>query len=163
MMPLNRVMCTIRPMLDTHKSSFVESGMEVDLGPELGAALGALADTIEQFAANHSLSGEIPFRLNLVLDELVTNSVNYALPEVAEPVLRLRLSLTQDGVVAELEDNGAAFDPFQDAPKPDTSQALDERPVGGLGVFFVTQFTDSASYEREGGVNRITLKMKMET
>ena len=101
--------------------------------------------------------------MNLVLDELVTNSVNYALPDVAEPLLRVRLSRTPDGVTAQLEDNGAAFDPFQDAPKPDTSKALDERPIGGLGVFFVTQFADSASYEREGGVNRITLRMKTET
>ncbi len=163
MMPLNRVMCTIRWMLDTHKSSFVDSGVEVSLAPEISQALGTLANTIEQFAATHSIGGEIPFRLNLVLDELVTNSVNYALPEVAEPELRLCLSLTQEGVVAQLEDNGAAFDPFQEVPEPDTSKALDERPIGGLGVFFVTQFTDSANYERDGGVNRITLRMKMET
>ncbi len=140
----------------------MRASVDVRLAPELAQALGTLADTIEQFAAGHSIGGEIPFRLNLVLDELVTNSINYALPNVAEPHLCIRLSRTADGVVAQLEDNGAAFDPFQDAPKPDTSQALDDRPIGGLGVFFVTQFTDGASYEREGGVNRITLRMKTE-
>ena len=138
------------------------AGVEVRLAPELTGALGTLAQTIEEFAANHSIGGELPFRLNLVLDELVTNSVNYALSEVAEPLLRVRLTRTPDGVVAQLEDNGPAFDPFQDAPKPDTSKALDERPIGGLGVFLVTRFADSASYEREDGVNRITLRMKTE-
>ena len=150
-------------MLDTGKSESIESSVEVCLAPELTEALGSLADTIERFAADHSIGGETPFRLNLVLDELVTNSVNFALPEVAEPLLRVRLARTADGVVAHLEDNGAAFDPFQDAPKPDTSLSLNDRPIGGLGVYFVTQFTDSASYEREGGVNRITLRIKTET
>ena len=150
-------------MLDTGKPASIETSVDVCLAPELTQALGALAETIEKFAASHSIEGEIPFRLNLVLDELVTNSVNYALPEVAEPLLRVRLTRTPHGVTAQLEDNGAAFDPFQDAPKPDTSQGLDERPIGGLGVFFVTQFADSASYEREGDVNRITLRMKTET
>ena len=150
-------------MLDTGKPASNETSVDVCLAPELTQALGALAETIERFAASHSIEGEIPFRLNLVLDELVTNCVNYALPEVAEPLLRVRLTRTPHGVTAQLEDNGAAFDPFRDAPKPDTSQGLDERPIGGLGVFFVTQFADSASYEREGGVNRITLRMKTET
>ena len=101
--------------------------------------------------------------MNLVLDELVTNCLNYALSEVAEPKLLVRLSSTPHGVVAQLEDNGAPFDPFRDAPKPDTSLALDERPVGGLGVFFVTQYTDSAGYERKDGVNRVTLRIRSES
>ena len=163
MMLLSKVTCTIRRMLDTGKPTSATSGMDVRLTPQLTEALGTLERTIEQFAANHSIGGEIPFRLNLVLDELVTNSVNYALLEVEEPELRVRLLHTPEGVVAQLEDNGAAFDPFQDAPVPDTDQALDDRPIGGLGVFFVTQFTDSATYKRDGGVNRITLRMKLET
>ena len=150
-------------MRNADQPASIESGVEVCLSPDLDAALGTLAETVERFAAGESIAGEIPFRLNLALDELVTNSLNYALPEVTEPLLRIRLARDANGVVAQVEDNGAAFDPFQDAPKPDTSQALDERPVGGLGVFLVTQFADSTSYERDGGVNRITLRMKLET
>ena len=98
-----------------------------------------------------------------MLDELVTNSFNYALPKVAQPKLCIRLNRAPDAVIAQFEDNGAAFDPVQEAPKPDTNQALDARPIGGPGVFLVTQFADSADYERDGGVNRITLQMKLKT
>ena len=35
---------------------------------------------------------------------------------------------------------------------------LAERPIGGLGVFFVKKLTDSSTYERIDGRNRITLK-----
>lgn len=163
MMLSGQVTCTIRQMLDIEKSTCIKGGVEVSLVPELREALDALVQTVEQFAAEHFLAGDVLFRLNLVLDELVTNSVNYALPEVANPELHMRLAHTPEAVVVELEDNGAAFNPFRDAPKPDTDQALEDRPVGGLGVFLVTEFADSASYEREAGVNRVTLQIKLET
>ena len=138
-------------------------GIDVSLHPELNTALTALADAVEEFAARESLSGALPINLNLVLDELITNSVSYALSDVAEPVLRLQIRRDGDVVVAEVEDNGVAFDPFKEAPKPDIGQGLDERPIGGLGVFLVMQLTETAHYERDGDINRIILHMKMES
>ena len=137
--------------------------MDITLQPELNDALATLAATVESFAAEHSLVGEVSFRLNLALDELVTNCITYSLPKVAQPWLRIRLEHKPDGLLAWMEDNGPAFDPLSEAPPPDTSQQLDDRPVGGLGVFLVTQFADSVDYTRENGVNRITLRMKLET
>ncbi len=139
------------------------AGIDVHLGPELNTALTTLADTVEQFAVLESLDGSVSINLNLVLDELVTNSVSYALTEVAQPLLRLRLRRDGNMVVAEVEDNGVAFDPFRDAPKPDIDQGLDDRPIGGLGVFLVMQLTDTAHYERDGDINRIILTMRMES
>ena len=140
-----------------------DRGLDVVLRPELDTALTMLAEGVERFSTQESLSGALPMNLNLVLDELITNTVSYALTDVAEPVLRLRLWCDGDMVVAEVEDNGAAFDPFVEAPRPDVEQGLDERPIGGLGVFLVMQLTESAHYERDGDVNRITLRMRMET
>ena len=126
-------------------------------------ALATLAESVESFAGKHSLKSEISFRLNLALDELVTNCITYSLNKVAEPWLQIRLAYSSDGVTAQLEDNGPAFDPLSEAPPPDTTRELDDRPVGGLGVFLVTQFADKVGYERKDGMNRITLKMKLET
>lgn len=122
------------------------------------SALPMLARAIQEFGTAHALSLDLQSRLNLVLDELVTNSVCYALPGLAEPELQLRLFVDQDTVVAQLEDNGEAYNPFEEAPEPDTSLELTERPVGGLGIFFVKKLTDSSTYERIDGRNRITLK-----
>ena len=131
--------------------------MEVSLASDL-SALDELARVIEQFGTAHALNQDLLSRLNLVLDELVTNSVSYALPALAEPELRLRLFIDRGSVVAQIEDNGEAYNPFEEAPEPDTSLGLDERPIGGLGVFFVKKLTDSSTYERIDGYNRITLK-----
>ena len=117
-----------------------------------------LAQAIQEFGAAHALSRDLQSRLNLVLDELVTNSVCYALQDLPEPELRLRLFVDQGSIVAQLEDNGAEYNPFEEAPEPDTCLGLAERPIGGLGIFFVKQLTDSSIYERIDGRNRITLK-----
>lgn len=130
--------------------------IEISLSSDL-SALPMLAQVIHEFGTAHALSLDFQSRLNLVLDELVTNSVCYALPELPEPELRLRLFIDQGTVVAQLEDNGAAYNPLEEAPEPDTSQGLAKRPVGGLGIFFVKQLTDSSSYERIGGRNRLTV------
>ena len=131
--------------------------VEIALAPDL-SALAALAGIIEEFGAAHALSGTVQSHLNLMLDELITNSITYGLPTVSEPELRLRLLVDEGAVVAQLEDNGIAFNPFEEAPEPDPTLGLEERPIGGLGVFLVKQFADSTAYERVDGRNRITLR-----
>ena len=131
--------------------------IELSLAPDL-SALSVLTQAVEDFGTAHALPEDLQGRLNLVLDELVTNSVSYGLPKVAEPELRLRLAVDRDAVVARLEDNGPAFNPFEEAPEPDTSRELEERAIGGLGVFLVKQLADSSAYERVGGWNRITVR-----
>ncbi len=134
--------------------------IEISLAPDL-SALPMLAQAIQEFGTAHALSLDLQSRLNLVLDELVTNSVCYALPALAEPELRLRLFVDQDTIVAQIEDNGAAHNPFEGVPEPDTSLGLAERPIGGLGIFFVKKLIDSSIYERIDGRNHITLRNGM--
>ena len=138
----------------------MESNLEISLAPNL-ASLDELARCVEDFVAQRGLGEELGHRLNLTLDELVTNSINYALSEVAEPDLMLQLGVEGGEVVAVLEDNGGPFNPFEEAKEPDTTLGLDERQIGGLGVFFVKQLADAKGYERDGGRNRITLRYRI--
>ena len=45
---------------------------------------------------------------------------------------------------------------------PDTTLPLEERPIGGLGVFLVQSLMTSARYERIEDRNRITLTRSLE-
>ena len=131
--------------------------VEISLAPDL-SALASLTGIVQEFGAAHALSDAVQSRLNLMLDELITNSITYGLPTISDPELRLRLLVDEGAVIAQLEDNGIAFNPFEEAPEPDPTLGLEERPIGGLGVFLVKQFTDSTAYERVDGRNRITLR-----
>ena len=59
-----------------------------------------------------------------------------------------------------MEDDGIAFDPFTSAPEPDLDASVEERRIGGLGVYFVKTLMDEAAYERRGDRNRITLTQR---
>ena len=104
-------------MRNADQPDSIANPVEVCLSPDLGVALGTLSETIERFVANESIAGEIPFRLSLALDELVTNSVNYALPDVAEPMLRIRLARDASGVVAQVRGQRRGFQPVPGCPE----------------------------------------------
>ncbi len=129
----------------------------IALTPDL-SSIRELEQSLEDFACAHELDMRLQNRLNLMLEELVTNSVNYSLPAVSGPKLELGLSLEGKFVVARLEDNGPAFDPFNDAPAADTTSSLEDRPIGGLGVYLTKKFADEYAYERVDDRNRVTLR-----
>lgn len=124
------------------------------------AELAHLAAAVESFGAERGLGAKAILNLNLVLDELVTNIVNYAYPDGAEH--RLTVSLwTDDGSLwAELVDDGIPFNPLQ-APEPDLNADLEHRQIGGLGVHFVRRLMDQITYMRDGERNRLTLSKRL--
>ena len=56
----------------------------------------------------------------------------------------------------EIADNGKPYDPLS-APPPDIDSALDDRPIGGLGVYLVRQLMDDVRYCHDRGWNKLTL------
>lgn len=130
------------------------------LTPDL-SSITELEQSLEEFASAHELDMGLQNRLNLMLEELITNSVNYSLQTVSGPELELCLSLEDTFVVARLEDNGPAFDPFSDAPEADTTSSLADRPIGGLGIFLTKKFATEYVYERVGERNRVTLRCQI--
>ena len=95
--------------------------------------------------------------LNISLDELITNIVSYGYRDSEEHEIHLTLTDRTGSLVTVLEDDGTAFDPFTSAPEPDLDASVEERRIGGLGVYFVKTLMDEAIYERIDNRNRITL------
>ncbi len=133
---------------------------QISLTPDL-SSIAELEQSLEDFAGAHDLDMGLQNRLNLMLEELITNSVNYSLQTVSGPKLELCLSLEDTFVVARLEDNGPAFNPFSDAPEADTSSSLEDRPIGGLGIYLTKKFANEYAYKRVGDRNRVTLRCKI--
>ncbi|MFZ4765784.1 MAG: ATP-binding protein, partial [Roseimicrobium sp.] len=97
----------------------------------------------------------------LSLDELVTNIVTHALHLPPPPCeIVIRLSTQTDEVRAEVEDDGAAFNPL-DLPVPNVHLPLQERTPGGLGIHLVRQLMDNVQYERIGQRNHLSLTKKV--
>ena len=63
----------------------------------------------------------------------------------------------------QTEDNGVRFDPgFSDESNVDVNQHINERAIGGLGIFLIKQSVDLASYEWSEGNNKNQLSMIMD-
>jgi serine/threonine-protein kinase RsbW len=116
---------------------------------------------VEAFGVAEGLKPEAVFSLNLALDEVVTNVIRYAHDDDGrEHPIVVRLALERDVLTAQVEDDGRAFNPLE-APAPDLSANLDERPIGGLGIFLVRSVMNSVDYRREDGRNVLIMRKKL--
>ncbi len=111
-----------------------------------------LSEEVDGFCAAHAVSPKIAFNLNLVLEEVVVNVINYAFPDASPQPIYVHLYFDGERIGCEVRDTGVAFDPLVVGP-PDFELDLDKRVVGGLGVHFLKTLMDETSYRRRDGQN----------
>lgn len=118
-----------------------------------------LASDIETFAETYQLKPKVIYALNLCLDEVLTNIISYGLKECApNSKIQLELKINNNHIMAIISDPGVPFDPLQLIDDlPDTSSSIEDRTIGGLGVYFLEQYMDKVDYERKGNLNVLTL------
>ena len=131
--------------------------LHISLSPPRLSALRDVSRMVEAFGAVHRLDASRVYMLNLALDELITNSVNYGFDGVAEPRIEITLWISGRLLVLTITDNGRRFDPTERA-RPDLSSPLEDRPAGGLGLHLVRTFADRVTYQFTEGENRLTLE-----
>ena len=131
--------------------------LRISLSPPRLSALRDVSRMVETFGAAHRLDDSRVYMINLALDELVTNSVNYGFDGVAEPRIEITLWISGRLLVLTITDNGRRFDPTEKA-RPDLSLPLEDRLPGGLGLHLVRTFADRVTYQFTAGENRLTLE-----
>ena len=126
-----------------------------------------LPELVDSFGARHGLPAKLLTSLNLVLEELVVNTVSYGYEDPGADAGRddrsIEIRLRRDGdlITLQIEDGGKAFDPTA-LDGPDTDAAIEERDAGGLGIHFVRTLMDTVEYRRVGDRNRLTMTKKIE-
>ncbi len=136
-----------------------QAAFSLELTADLDA-LAALADFLAAKAQELELPEEALRALELSADEALTNVVNYAYPEGQPGVVRLVLEKDGEWVRLVIEDEGRPFDPEQ-VPEPDLDAPLEERRIGGLGLYLMDKMMDEVIRSREGGVNRLILAKRI--
>lgn len=122
--------------------------------------LARLATDLESFGEAHQLTPALVHAFNLCLDEVLTNIISYGYDEPAPHAVSITLSCDNGTVTAVVTDHGKPFNPLEEAPEPDLDADIEDRPIGGLGVFFLKQMMDDVRYERMGHANQLTLSKK---
>jgi anti-sigma regulatory factor (Ser/Thr protein kinase) len=119
-----------------------------------------LAGLVEEFGERNGLATKVVFNLNLVLDELVTNTVSYGYDDPGPHAIDVTLKCEDGLLTLVIEDDARAFDPLQ-APEPDLAASLDDRRVGGLGVHLVRTLMDTVDYDRLANRNRLVMTKRI--
>ena len=118
--------------------------------------LDRITESIEALAEEEEWPPDLLFRINLVLEELVLNIMDYGHDD-NEHDIEIALTSGADAVTINITDGGRAFDPLTDAPEPDTTGPIESRSIGGLGVHLAREMMDEMTYRRENGRNHLTL------
>ena len=133
------------------------------MGATLTMAIGTTRDELERISSAIEELGQrdewpddLVFRVNLVLEELILNIMDYG-AEDDDPDIALEIQSKDDSISIDLSDRGRAFDPLTEAPEPDLTASVGERRVGGLGVHLTKTLMDDVRYSREENRNRLSI------
>ena len=123
--------------------------------------LDGITAAVEALSADEAWSTDLLFRINLVIEELVLNIIDYGYDDNDQEI-ELNFKSDANSVTIDITDEGRAFDPLNDAPEPDIDSPLEERHVGGLGVYLARTMMDELTYRRENSRNHLTLVKRRE-
>lgn len=111
-----------------------------------------LTTVVNHFLDQHAVPREAIFRVNLAIEEIVTNIIKYGYDDTDPHAITVNLTLFPDTIRLQLKDDGHPFDPLQ-TPEPDIHVPLDQRKIGGLGLHLVRETASHIAYRRENGAN----------
>ena len=114
---------------------------------------------VETFGGGHGVPAKTLFEIRLALDEVLTNVIEYGYVDTHDHDIEVRLAITDNVVAIEVEDDARPFNPLA-LPPPDVTQAVEERPIGGLGVHLVRQVMSGLAYRRERGKNILIMEKR---
>jgi serine/threonine-protein kinase RsbW len=101
--------------------------------------------------------GKYSFPLETAVDEASTNVIKYAYDGKAG-YYQISCELQGREIVVTIRDHGKRFDP-NSVPLPDVDADLENRKIGGLGIYMMKKMVDRVSYDfdlKEG--NRLEMR-----
>ncbi|MBR5337816.1 MAG: ATP-binding protein [Lachnospiraceae bacterium] len=110
---------------------------------------------VEGWLEEHDCPMKAAMQLTVALEEIFVNIAHYAYPH---PPGKMDLGLECEGNVIRMcfIDSGTPFDPLA-KEDPDVTLSVEERGIGGLGIFMVKKTMDDVTYEFKDGKNILTL------
>lgn len=116
-------------------------------------------ETVRKFIKAELQAADCPMKprahIYLAVEEIFVNIAHYAYePETGGTVVRIDIG---DEVVVEFEDGGKPYNPLE-KDDPDITAGLEERPIGGLGIFMVKNVMDAVEYRHKDNKNILVIK-----
>ena len=117
-----------------------------------------LKEGIEHFSIRAELNKSLSKQLKIVLDEIVGNIIKYGFTnhQTLAGKIHVEIAISNDILNLTVTDNARPFNPLTQS-NPDFSTSLEDRELGGLGIYIVGRIMDEMQYQRIDGKNVLTL------
>ena len=122
--------------------------------------LSRVAAFMEAVCDELQLDPHLAMKLQVALEEMVTNVIYYAYPEGTRAEIALTAESDDKELAFVLSDTGKPFDP---TAKEDADIEVNpmDREQGGMGILIVKNIMNEVSYQRIGDTNQLTMKKKL--
>ena len=122
-------------------------------------------ETVTDFINEQLESLDCPMKaqmqIDIAIDELFGNIAHYAYnPEIGQATVRIEVIEEPLAVTITFIDNGVPYDPLK-KDDPDTTLSVEERDIGGLGIYMVKKSMDEITYEYKDGQNILSIKKNL--
>ncbi|MDR3172746.1 MAG: SpoIIE family protein phosphatase [Treponema sp.] len=119
--------------------------------------LDRLFEWVKIVVEDYSCPADTARHLAIAAEEIFVNIARYAYAGKTGD-LTLRAGRAGDALALQFEDGGVPFNPL-DWPNPKTTGSIEERSIGGQGIFLVKKLSDRVAYRRLDGKNLLTIEL----
>jgi serine/threonine-protein kinase RsbW len=118
-------------------------------------------DFVTDIVQKAELDERTLYQVQLVVDEACANVVHHAYEGMEPGDMEIFCSVDCDGLSIRVRDWGRGFAADQ-VSEPDVDAPLDERTLGGLGLFLINQVMDQVDYRRVSeGCNELVMTKRL--
>jgi anti-sigma regulatory factor (Ser/Thr protein kinase) len=123
--------------------------------------LRAMRAFLERFCDSSGVNIDNCLRLNLVLEELFTNTIRHGYGGDCDEPVWVSLTREPGRVSLVYEDTAPPFNPYRKLPSVAADSIEEVRKLGGLGVLLTKKLAASRDYAYLFGRNRIRLTFEL--
>ena len=120
-----------------------------------------VTDYVNEELERIGVSMKTEMQIDVAVDEIFTNIASYSYrPETGDAVVRVQILEDPLRLEVTFIDQGIPFNPLL-RKDPDTTLSLEQRQIGGLGIFLVKKSMDEVLYEYKDGSNILTIRKNL--
>ncbi len=126
--------------------------------PAVAIHLNEVINFVKNMLTEFNCQQKLMLKVSIAVEEIFVNICTYAYKK--EGYVTIHCSVLNEMIQLTFIDEGKPFNPM-DQKEPDTKLNVDEREIGGLGIFIAKKLVTKTEYKYINGQNIFTIKVKI--
>lgn len=119
--------------------------------------LSIINEMIDRVLEEHDCPVKAQMQIDIAVEEIFVNIASYAYaPGQGDATVSIVIADDPKRAVITFEDSGMPYDPLE-RPDPDVTLSVEERQIGGLGIYMVKKSMSDVTYSHTDGKNVLTI------